>query len=150
MKTTETRLELIPFNELIATTTHPFDMEFLSDSVSKVVSVKKKLNTLYLSLNTGGTSLPPTLNVMGVGNIIDKLMKRIGSKKTLISIELTLLSDKGVEWLNKVNSIVKETTNKENRIVTRGIVEGIEIDKMVEQLLKSLDEFDMSEFLWED
>ena len=145
MKTTESRLELIPFNELMATTTHPFDMEFLSDSVSKVVSVKKKLNTLYLSLNTGGTSLPPTFNVMGVGNIIDKLMKRIGAKKTLIAIELTLLSDKGVEWLNKVNSIVKE-----NRIVTAGIVEEIEIEKMVEHLLKSLDEFDTSELLWED
>lgn len=145
MKTTESRLELIPFNELMATTTHPFDMEFLSDSVSKVVSVKKKLNTLYLSLNTGGTSLPPTFNVMGVGNIIDKLMKRIGAKKTLIEIELTLLSDKGVEWLNKVNSIVKE-----NRIVTTGIVEEIEIEKMVEHLLKSLDEFDTSELLWED
>lgn len=145
MKTTESRLELIPFNELMATTTHPFDMEFLSDSVSKVVSVKKKLNTLYLSLNTGGTSLPPTFNVMGVGNIIDKLMKRIGAKKTLIAIELTLLSDKGVEWLNKVNSIVKE-----NRIVTTGIVEEIEIEKMVEHLLKSLDEFDTSELLWED
>ena len=150
MKTTESRLELIPFNELIATTTHPFDMEFLSDSVSKVVSVKKKLNTLYLSLNTGRTSLPPTFNVMGVGNIIDKLMKRIGSRKSPIAIDLTLLSDKGVEWLNKVNSIVKETKNKENRIVTAGIVEEIEIEKMVEQLLKSLDEFDTSELLWED
>ena len=148
MKTTETRLELILFNELIATTRHPFDTEFLSDSVSKVVSVKKKLNTLYLSLNTGGTSLP--FNVMVVANIIDKLMKRIGAKKTLISIELTLLSDKGVEWLNKVNSIVKESKNKENRIVTAGIVEEIEIEKMVEQLLKSLDEFDTSELLWED
>ena len=148
MKTTESRLELIPFNELIATTTHPFDMEFLSDSVSKVVSVKKKLNTLYLSLNTGGTSLP--FNVMGVENIIDKLMKRIGSRKSPTAIELTLLSDKGVEWLNKVNSIVKETKNKENRIVTAGIVEEIEIEKMVEQLLKSLDEFDTSELLWED
>ena len=148
MKTTESRLELIPFNELIATTIHPFDMEFLSDSVSKVVSVKKKLNTLYLSLNTGGTSLP--FNVMGVENIIDKLMKRIGSRKSPTAIELTLLSDKGVEWLNKVNSIVKETKNKENRIVTAGIVEEIEIEKMVEQLLKSLDEFDTSELLWED
>ena len=148
MKTTETRLELIPFNELIATTTHPFDMEFLSDSVSKVVSVKKKLNTLYLSLNTGGTSLP--FNVMGVANIIDKLMKRIKAKKSPIAIELTLLSDKGVEWLNKVNSIVKEVKNKENRRVTAGIVEEIEIEKMVEQLLKSLDEFDTSELLWED
>ena len=148
MKTTESRLELIPFNELIATTIHPFDMEFLSDSVSKVVSVKKKLNTLYLSLNTGGTSLP--FNVMGVENIIDKLMKRIGSRKSPTAIELTLISDKGVEWLNKVNSIVKETKNKENRIVTAGIVEEIEIEKMVEQLLKSLDEFDTSELLWED
>ena len=148
MKTTESRLELIPFNELIATTTHAFDTEFLSDSVSKVVSVKKKLNTLYLSLNTGGTSLP--FNVMGVANIIDKLMKRIGAKKSPISIELTLLSDKGVEWLNKVNSIVKETTKKENRIVTAGIVEEMEIEKMVEQLLKSLDEFDTSELLYED
>ena len=148
MKTTESRLELIPFNELIATTIHPFDMEFLSDSVSKVVSVKKKLNTLYLSLNTGGTSLP--FNVMGVENIIDKLMKRIGSRKSPTAIELTLLSDKGVEWLNKFNSIVKETKNKENRIVTAGIVEEIEIEKMVEQLLKSLDEFDTSELLWED
>lgn len=147
MKTTETRLELIPFNELMATTTHPFDMGFLSDSVSKVVSVKKKLNTLYLSLNTGGTSLPPTFNVMGVGNIIDKLMKRIGAKKSPIEIELTLLSDKGVEWLNKVNSIVKETKNKENRIVTAGIVEGIEIDDMLEDLMKYLDE---SELLYED
>ena len=145
MKTTETRLELIPFNELIATTTHPFDMEFLSDSVSKVVSVKKKLNTLYLSLNTGGTSLP--FNVMAVANIIDKLMKRIKAKKSPIAIELTLLSDKGVEWLNKVNSIVKETKNKENRIVTAGIVEEIEIDKMVEEFFKHLDE---SELLYED
>ena len=145
MKTTESRLELIPFNELIATTTHPFDMEFLSDSVSKVVSVKKKLNTLYLSLNTGGTSLP--FNVMGVANIIDKLMKRIKAKKSPIAIELTLLSDKGVEWLNKVNSIVKETKNKENRIVTAGIVEEIEIDKMVEEFFKHLDE---SELLYED
>ena len=141
MKTTETRLELIPFNELIATTTHPFDMEFLSDSVSKVVSVKKKLNTLYLSLNTGGTSLP--FNVMAVANIIDKLMKRIKAKKSPISIELTLLSDKGVEWLNKVNSIVKE-----NRIVTTGIVEEIDIDKMVEEFMKQPD-FE-SEILYED
>lgn len=138
-------LKLIPFDELIATTTHPFDMEFLSDSVSKVVSVKKKLNTLYLSLNTGGTSLP--FNVMAVANIIDKLMKRIKAKKSPIAIELTLLSDKGVEWLNKVNSIVKETKNKENRIVTAGIVEEIEIDKMVEEFFKHLDE---SELLYED
>ena len=33
---------------------------------------------------------------------------------------------------------------------TAGIVEEIEIEKMVEHLLKSLDEFDTSELLWED
>jgi hypothetical protein len=132
-------------------------MEFLSESVSKVVSVKKKLNELYLSLNTGGVSLP--FDVMQVADIIDKLKGKMGaklsknasfSKKPNETIELTLLSDKGVKWLNTVNSIVKETKNKENRIVTAGIVEEIEIEKMVEHLLKSLDEFDTSELLWED
>ena len=157
MKTSKTTLKLIPFKYLISTTYHPHDMEFLSESVSKVVSVKKKLNELYLSLNTGGVSLP--FDVMQVADIIDKLKGKMGaklsknasfSKKPNETIELTLLSDKGVKWLNTVNSIVKETKNKENRIVTAGIVEEIEIEKMVEQLLKSLDEFDTSELLWED
>ena len=157
MKTSKTTLKLIPFKYLTATTYHPHDMEFLSESVSKVVSVKKKLNELYLSLNTGGVSLP--FDVMQVADIIDKLKGKMGaklsknasfSKKPNETIELTLLSDKGVKWLNTVNSIVKETKKKENRIVTAGIVEEIEIEKMVDQLLKSLDEFDTSELLWED
>ena len=81
--------------------------------------------------------------------IIDKLMERIGTKTSKESdadgyytIELTLLSDKGVKWLNEINSIVKGT-----RIVTAGIVEEMEIDDMLEDLMKQLDE---SEILYED
>lgn len=143
MKTTEAQLKPIPLDELIATTTHPFDTKFLSDSVSKVVSVKKRLNTLYLSLNTGGISLP--FNVIWIGILIENAVRSVGAKKLGETIELTLLSDKGVEWLNQVNSIVKEA-----RIVTRGIVEEIETDKTVEELLKQwMDEYE-SELVYED
>lgn len=137
MKTTEAQLKPIPLDELIATTTHPFDTKFLSDSVSKVVSVKKRLNTLYLSLNTGGISLP--FNVIWIGILIENAVRSVGAKKLGETIELTLLSDKGVEWLNQVNSIVKEKTNK-----TR---ERHEIDDELEELLKQLDE---SELVYED
>lgn len=136
-------LKLIPFNELISKTELPdAGVRSLAESSSKAVHVKRKLKSLYRSLNTGGTSLP--FNVMEVALIIDKLMERIGTKTSNGKIELTLLSDKGVKWLNEINSIVKE---KSPRIVTAGIVEEIEIDEMLEDLMKQLDE---SELLYED
>ena len=146
-------LKLIPFDELISKTKFTREdvgVRPLAESSMKSVHVKDKLRKLYRSLNTGGTPLP--FNVMEVALIIDKLILEVGTKTSSDSdgfhtIELTLLSDKGVEWLNKVNSIVKETKNKENRIVTAGIVEGIEIDKMIEEFIKHLDE---SELLYED
>ena len=141
-------LKLIPFNELISKTELPdAGVRSLAESSSKAVHVKRKLGALYRSLNTGGRSLP--FNVMEVAMIIDKLMERIGTKTSKESdadgyytIELTLLSDKGVKWLNEINSIVKGT-----RIVTAGIVEEMEIDDMLEDLMKHLDE---SEILYED
>lgn len=134
-------LKLIPFDELVSKTELPDEgVHYLAEASSKAVHVKRKLGSLYRSLNTGGTSLP--FNVMEVALIIDKLMERIGTKTSNGKIELTLLSDKGVKWLNEINSIVKET-----RIVTAGIVEEIEIDKMLEDLMKQLDE---SEILYED
>ena len=136
-------LKLIPFNELISKTELPDGgVRSLAESSSKAVHVKRKLRSLYQSLNTGGTSLP--FNVMEVALIIDKLMERIGTKTSNGKIELTLLSDKGVKWLNEINSIVKE---KSPRIVTTGIVEEMEIDDMLEDLMKHLDE---SEILYED
>ena len=134
-------LKLIPFDELVSKTELPdTGVRSLAESSSKAVHVKRKLGALYRSLNTGGTSLP--FNVMEVAMIIDKLMERIGTKTSNGKIELTLLSDKGVKWLNEINSIVKGT-----RIVTAGIVEEIEIDDMLEDLMKHLDE---SEILYED
>ena len=141
-------LKLIPFNELISKTELPDGgVRSLAESSSKAVHVKRKLGSLYRSLNTGGRSLP--FNVMEVALIIDKLMERIGTKTSKESdaggyytIELTLLSDKGVKWLNEINSIVKGT-----RIVTAGIVEENEIDDMLEDLMKYLEE---SEILYED
>lgn len=144
-------LKLIPFNELISKTkfTKADGIGSLAEASSRAVHVKRKLKSLYQSLNTGGTSLP--FNVMEVAMIIDKLMERIGTKTSKESdadgyytIELTLLSDKGVKWLNEINSIVKE---KSPRIVTTGIVEEMEIDDMLEDLMKHLDE---SEVLYED
>lgn len=131
MKTTETQLELIPFNELISKT-ELLDggVRSLAESSSKAVHVKRKLGALYRSLNTGGRSLP--FNVMEVATIIDKLWERIGTNTSNGKIELTLLSDKGVKWLNEINSIVKET-----RIVTEGIiVEGIVVDETLKDILK--------------
>ena len=142
-------LKLIPFHELISKTkfTKTDGVRSLAELSSRAVHVKRKLRSLYQSLNTGGTSLP--FNVMEVAMIIDKLMERIGTKTSKESdadgyytIELTLLSDKGVKWLNEINSIVKGT-----RIVTAGIVEEMEIDDMLEELMKHLDE---SEILYED
>ena len=135
-------LKLIPFNELISNTqfTKTDGVRSLAELSSRAVHVKRKLGSLYRSLNTGGTSLP--FNVMEVALIIDKLMERIGTKTSNGKIELTLLSDKGVKWLNEINSIVKGT-----RIVTAGIVEEMEIDDMLEDLMKHLDE---SEILYED
>jgi hypothetical protein len=136
-------LKLIPFDELISKTELPDGgVRSLAESSSKAVHVKRKLRSLYQSLNTGGTSLP--FNVMEVALIIDKLMERIGTNTSNGKIELTLLSDKGVKWLNEINSIVKE---KSPRIVTTGIVEEMEIDDMLEDLMKHLDE---SEILYED
>ena len=136
-------LKLIPFNELISKTELPdAGVRSLAESSSKAVHVKRKLGALYRSLNTGGRSLP--FNVMEVALIIDKLMERIGTNTSNGKIELTLLSDKGVKWLNEINSIVKE---KSPRIVTTGIVEEMEIDDMLEDLMKHLDE---SEILYED
>lgn len=136
-------LKLIPFNELISKTELPDGgVRSLAESSSKAVHVKRKLGSLYRSLNTGGRSLP--FNVMEVALIIDKLMERIGTKTSNGKIELTLLSDKGVAWLNEINSIVKE---KSPRIVTAGIVEEIEIDPILEECMKYLDE---SEILYED
>ena len=134
-------LKLIPFNELISKTELPDGgVRSLAESSVKSVHVKDKLRKLYQSLNTGGRSLP--FNVMEVATIIDKLMERIGTNTSNGKIELTLLSDKGVKWLNEINSIVKGT-----RMVTAGIVEEIEIDDMLEDLMKHLDE---SEILYED
>ena len=134
-------LKLIPFNELISKTELPDGgVRSLAESSSKAVHVKRKLGSLYRSLNTGGRSLP--FNVMEIATIIDKLMERIGTNTSNGKIELTLLSDKGVKWLNEINSIVKGT-----RIVTAGIVEEMEIDDMLEDLMKHLDE---SEILYED
>ena len=141
-------LKLIPFDELISKTKFTREdvgVRPLAESSMKSVHVKNKLRKLYRSLNTGGRSLP--FNVMEVALIIDKLILEVGTKTSSDSdgfhtIELTLLSDKGVKWLNEINSIVKET-----RIVTAGIVEEIEIDKMLEDLMKHLDE---SELLYED
>ena len=142
-------LKLIPFDELVSKTqfTKADGVRSLAELSSRAVHVKRKLKSLYRSLNTGGTSLP--FNVMEVAMIIDKLMERIGTKTSKESdadgyytIELTLLSDKGVKWLNEINSIVKGT-----RIVTAGIVEEMEIDDMLEDLMKHLDE---SEILYED
>lgn len=136
-------LKLIHFDELISKTELPDGgVRSLAESSSKAVHVKRKLGSLYRSLNTGGTSLP--FNVMEVALIIDKLMERIGTKTSNGKIELTLLSDKGVAWLNEINSIVKE---KSPRIVTAGIVEEIEIDPILEECMKYLDE---SEILYED
>jgi len=142
-------MKLIPFDELISKTefTKTDGVRSLAELSSRAVHVKRKLGALYRSLNTGGTSLP--FNVMEVAMIIDKLMERIGTKTSeesdadgYYTIELTLLSDKGVKWLNEINSIVKGT-----RIVTAGIVEEMEIDDMLEDLMKHLDE---SEILYED
>ena len=106
-------LKLIPFNELISKTELPDGgVRSLAESSSKAVHVKRKLGALYRSLNTGGRSLP--FNVMEVALIIDKLWERIGTNTSNGKIELTLLSDKGVKWLNEINEIVKEKTkNKE-------------------------------------
>jgi len=106
-------LKIIPFNELVSKTELPDGgVRSLAESSIKAVHVKDKLMSLYRSLNTGGTSLP--FNVMEVAIIIDKLMERIGTKTSNGKIELTLLSDKGVKWLNEINEIVKEKTkNKE-------------------------------------
>lgn len=136
-------LKLIPFDELISKTELP-DVDTCFRMSSKVVHVRSKLKSLYKPLNTGGASLP--FNVMEVALIIDKLMERVGIKFDVSSngkIELTLLSDKGVKWLNEINSIVKETENKEKSSWPR----GTEIDKMVEEFMKQLDE---SELLYED
>lgn len=139
-------LKLIPFNELVSKTELPEgDVRSWTESSSKVVHVKRKLGSLYRSLNTliGGTSLP--FNVMEVALIIDKLMERVGIKFDISSngkSELTLLSDKGVEWLNEINEIVKIVKEKENKekyapwIVTR----NIEVAKMIEEFMKQLDE----------
>ena len=141
-------LKLIPFDELISKTKFTREdvgVRPLAESSMKSVHVKDKLRKLYRSLNTGGTSLP--FNVMEVALIIDKLILEVGTKTSSDSdgfhtIELTLLSDKGVKWLNEINSIVKET-----RIVTAGIVEEIEIDPILEECMKYLDE---SEIIYED
>jgi len=141
-------LKLIPFDELIPKTKFTREdvgVRPLAESSMKSVHVKDKLRKLYRSLNTGGTSLP--FNVMEVALIIDKLILEVGTKTSSDSdgfhtIELTLLSDKGVKWLNEINSIVKET-----RIVTAGIVEEIEIDPILEECMKYLDE---SEIIYED
>ena len=143
-------LKLIPFNELISKTELPDGgVRSLAESSSKAVHVKRKLRSLYQSLNTGGTSLP--FNVMEVALIIDKLMERIGTKTSNGKIELTLLSDKGVKWLNEINSIVYETKNKQksSRIMTEGIiVEGIVVDEALKDILKQC--MDESEILYED
>ena len=101
-------LKLIPFNELISKTELP-DVDTCFRMSSKVVHVRSKLKSLYKSLNTGGTSLP--FNVMEVALIIDKLMERVEIKFDVSSngkIELTLLSDKGVTWLNEVHKWCNE------------------------------------------
>ncbi len=143
-------LKLIPFDELISKTELPdTGVRSLAESSSKAVHVKRKLRSLYQSLNTGGTSLP--FNVMEVALIIDKLMERIGTKTSNGKIELTLLSDKGVKWLNEINSIVYETKNKQksSRIMTEGIiVEGIVVDEALKDILKQC--MDESEILYED
>ena len=113
MKTNKTTLKLIPFKYLIATTEIPDSgLQSLAESATKAVHVKRKLTELYRSLNTGGVSLPFT--VVEIANIIDVLIRRIGTQTKDGKIELTLLSDKGVKWLNEINEIVKEKTkNKE-------------------------------------
>ena len=137
MKTTETQLELIPFNELISKTELPDGgVRSLAESSSKAVHVKRKLGALYRSLNTGGRSLP--FNVMEVATIIDKLMERIGTNTSNGKIELTLLSDKGVKWLNEINEIVKETKSNHGRKS-----EFDDFDEIQEQLVNDL-------LLWED
>ena len=161
MKTSKTTLKLIPFKYLTATTYHSHDMEFLSESVSKVVSVKTKLNELYLSLNTGGISLP--FDVMQVADIIDKLKGKMGvklsknasfSKKPNETIELTLLSDKGVDWLNQVNKIVTEAkNNRQHKTESHQTIEDIselmktyDMQDIGSELMKTYDMQDIGEF----
>ena len=111
-------LKLIPFDELVSKTqftradvgVRPLVMESV-----KSVHVKDKLRKLYRSLNTGGIPLP--FNEMEVAIIVENLILEVGTKTSRDSdgfhtIELTLLSDKGVKWLNEINSIVRETKNK--------------------------------------
>ena len=128
MKTSKTTLKLIPFKYLIATTEIPDSgLQSLAESATKAVHVKRKLTELYRSLNTGGVSLPFT--VVEIANVIDGLIRRIGTQTTDGKIELTLLSDTGVKWLNEVNEIVKETKSNHGS--------KLELDEMIEQLAKS-------------
>jgi hypothetical protein len=137
MKTSKPTLKLIPFKYLIATTEIPDSgLQSLAESATKAVHVKRKLTELYRSLNTGGISLP--FNVMDIANIIDKLIEKIGTQTTDGKIELTLLSDTGVKWLNEVNEIVKETKSNHGRKS-----EFDDFDEIQEQLVNDL-------LLWED
>ena len=135
MKTNKTTLKLIPFKYLIATTEIPDSgLQSLTECDTKVGHVKRKLTDLYHSLNTGGVSLP--FDVMQIANIIDKLIEKIETRITKDGkIELTLLSDTGVKWLNEVNEIVKESKSNHGR--------KSEFDEIQEQLINDL-------LLWED
>lgn len=137
MKTSKPTLKLIPFKYLIATTEIPDSgLQSLAESATKVVHVKRKLTELYRSLNTGGVSLPFT--VVEIANVIDGLIRRIGTQTKDGKIELTLLSDVGVKWLNEVNEIVKESKSNHGRKSERD-----DLVEIHEQLVNDL-------LLWED
>ena len=128
METSKTTLKLIPFKYLIATTEIPDSgVQSLAESATKAVHVKRKLTELYRSLNTGGVSLPFT--VAEIASIIDGLIRRIGTQTKDGKIELTLLSDTGVKWLNEVNEIVEESKSNHGR--------KLELDEILEQLAEA-------------